>query len=127
MAAKIKESLRQEDEEDPKQLRQIVLVGRGIQQDLLVLTALGIGIELDFVAPRVHYLDTTCIAQKVLRGGSALWQLLERLNCPNRYLHNASNDANFTLRALLLLIARGCQAEILSEAEQAMISRLFLC
>lgn len=36
-----------------------------------------------------------------------LWQLLEELECPYDKLHNAGNDAYFTLRVLLLLAIRG--------------------
>jgi hypothetical protein len=41
--------------------------------------------------------------------GSNLGLLLQELNCPFGYLHNAGNDANYGLRALLLLMLRGCQ------------------
>lgn len=37
-----------------------------------------------------------------------LGELLTELECPHNWLHNAGNDANFTLRALLLLAVRSC-------------------
>jgi hypothetical protein len=35
--------------------------------------------------------------------GRSLERVLERLECPHAHMHSAGNDANFTLRALLLL------------------------
>lgn len=37
-----------------------------------------------------------------------LGELLTELECPHSWLHNAGNDANFILRALLLLAVRSC-------------------
>lgn len=52
--------------------------------------------------------------------------LLSELQCPFGYLHGAGNDANYTLRALLLLAIRGCQnaASALNDSERLMLSSL---
>ena len=39
------------------------------------------------------------------RGSLRLKNILAKLNCPAERCHVAGNDANFTLRALLLLVA----------------------
>lgn len=58
----------------------------------------------------------------------ALGELLTELECPHNWLHNAGNDANFTLRALLLLAVRSCRdkskddlSHLLSEAAKTLI------
>jgi hypothetical protein len=49
-------------------------------------------------------LDTYLLAQDLQMGHLTLKNLLMELKCPcNLKFHNAGNDANFTLRALLLL------------------------
>jgi hypothetical protein len=48
--------------------------------------------------------DTYLLARDLQMGHLTLKNLLMGLNCPcNLRFHNAGNDANFTLRALLLL------------------------
>jgi hypothetical protein len=55
-----------------------------------------------------------------------LGHLLQELDCPFGYLHNAGNDANYTLRALLLLMVRGFQDMVsaLTDAERSVVSDL---
>lgn len=83
--------------------------------------------ELDFMArmdfkPEEHaritnILDTGLIASGVLNGEKhtvtrvekTLQHVLEELGFAGKEFHNAANDANFTLRALLLLILRAVQ------------------
>lgn len=56
-----------------------------------------------------------------------LGELLTELECPHSWLHNAGNDANYTLRALLLLAVRSHKASrddlpcILNEAAKTCI------
>lgn len=57
-----------------------------------------------------------------------LGELLSELKCPHNWLHNAGNDANYTLRALLLLAIRSCHETsrydllyLLNEAAMALI------
>lgn len=58
--------------------------------------------------------------------GLRLGHLLQELDCPFGYLHNAGNDANYTLRALLLLTVRGFQDMVsaLTSAERSVLSDL---
>jgi hypothetical protein len=84
--------------------RNIVFVGHGIINDLQALQA------LDFEYPVLlsSVLDTFYIANEVFQyWAGSLSDLLLSLRCSFNRLHCAGNDANFTLRALLLLAACG--------------------
>lgn len=85
--------------------RKIVLIGHGLRGDLLNLRRRGIMFEE--VRTIVAKFDTTYIARDVLGLNFRLGSLLKMLNCPNENLHNAGNDANFALRAPLLLVYYG--------------------
>lgn len=85
--------------------RNLVLVGHGIVNDLQALEALG----FEFERPPSGILDTSGIANEVFQiWAGSLGDLLGVLGCPFNRLHVAGNDANFTLRALLLLAAKWC-------------------
>ncbi|RSL53485.1 hypothetical protein CEP54_010364 [Fusarium duplospermum] len=80
--------------------RPIVLVGHAVTNELDVFHALG------YTLPNsnVEILDTTKLANEVFEPWScSLGALLRRLRCPHARLHSAGNDANFTLKAALLL------------------------
>jgi len=84
--------------------RNVVFVGHGIINDLQALQA------LDFEYPVLlsSVLDTSYIANEVFQyWPGSLRDLLLSLGCSFNRLHCAGNDANFTLRALLLLAACG--------------------
>jgi hypothetical protein len=85
--------------------RNIVLAGHGVSGDLAVLTSLG----FDFQTSIISILDTTNIAFELDKSRSTLGRLLDELECPKSTarLHNAGNDANFILRALILLAIKG--------------------
>jgi hypothetical protein len=104
---KLKESLYQEDREDPKRFRKIILVTHGVHEEMGILENLGF--DLDNTTQIVRVLDTQCIAKTVLQLHKSLklGVLLRELNCPFGYLHNAGNDAHYTLRALLLFGSKG--------------------
>ncbi|PVH77235.1 hypothetical protein DL98DRAFT_274686 [Cadophora sp. DSE1049] len=81
--------------------RSIILVGHGVSSDLAALKALGFDFQENLVIAK---LDTYLLARDLQMGHLTLKNLLMELNCPcNLKFHNAGNDANFTLRALLLL------------------------
>ncbi|KAK2025757.1 hypothetical protein LX32DRAFT_655228 [Colletotrichum zoysiae] len=85
--------------------RNVIFVGHGIVNELHVLRALGFKFEL----PPSGMLDTSRIASEVFgRWRGSLGDLLGALGCPFGRLHVAGNDANFTLRALLLLAEKWC-------------------
>ncbi|TVY49040.1 hypothetical protein LOCC1_G001340 [Lachnellula occidentalis] len=88
--------------------RSIVLVGHGVFTELRALKALG----FDFQEHRViAKLDTYLLAQDLQLGHFRLRNLLVELECRcNINFHNAGNDANYTLRALLLLAIKAIGA-----------------
>ncbi|TVY76089.1 hypothetical protein LSUE1_G004120 [Lachnellula suecica] len=58
--------------------------------------------------------DTQYLRQPILGGPAGdkkLIKLLKKLRVPYGLLHNAGNDSNFTLKALLALALRGCPPE----------------
>ena len=86
------------------QARNMVFVGHGIINDLWALHTLG----FKFSALLLSILDTSRVANEVFENwAGSLGELLGSLECSYNSLHCAGNDANFTLRALLLLVARG--------------------
>lgn len=89
--------------------RNIVLIGHGFWNDLRALMKLG----FDFQQMKVSaYLDTYTICGRVLpRDQCSLGELLSQLGCSHCNLHNAGNDANFALRALLLMAVRSCPSQ----------------
>ena len=92
--------------------RKIVLVGYGIRSDLLILRRRGIIFEE--IGTIVTKLDITYIVREVLGMNFQLRGLLTTLDCPSSKVHNAGNDANFTLRALLLLAYYGLRPSVSS-------------
>lgn len=89
------------------QNREIILVGHNLHSDLKALESL----ELNFktYAPW-NAIDTSIIGRQMFtpKSKNSLRGILRRLKCPYVALHCAGNDANFTLRAMLLLAARAC-------------------
>ena len=83
--------------------RNIILVGHGCERDLAALSSLGFNLK----ASVVDILDTANIASELQMKGLSLGRLLDKLKCPKARLHNAGNDAHFTLRALILLAIKG--------------------
>jgi hypothetical protein len=91
-----------------------VLVGHGITADLHVLQALG----FQFPALLSSVLDTSRVANEVFEiWAGSLRDLLLALQCSFNRLHCAGNDANFTLRALLLLAVEGLTGQQEDQAE----------
>jgi hypothetical protein len=82
--------------------RDIVLVTHDGSNDLRFIKELGIDIR------PICTLDTQMVAQSPLQltHKASLKELLTILECPSQYMHVAGNDANFTLRALLMLSVR---------------------
>ena len=80
--------------------RNIALIGHDFKHDLHVLQIL----KFDLQTSIFGILDTQKIASDLLPDNSStLSDILQALQCPFDKLHTASNDAHFTLRALLLL------------------------
>ncbi|KUJ08111.1 uncharacterized protein LY89DRAFT_349939 [Mollisia scopiformis] len=88
--------------------RNIVLVGHGFG-GLTALSSLG----FDFQTSVIGILDTANLSFELEMDRSTLGRLLGELECPksSAKLHNAGNDANFTLRALILLAIKGYEQQ----------------
>jgi DNA polymerase III epsilon subunit-like protein len=70
--------------------------------------ALTYALNFQFGTNILTVLDTSQIAKEIWNGRvGSLDRLLGVLGCPHNRLHCAGNDANFTLKALLLLAAMG--------------------
>ena len=83
--------------------RNVMLVGHGVLNDLRALQALGFEFPTRFSAA----LDTSQVSQEVFEDwAGGLRDLLRTLECPYNWLHCAGNNANFTLKVLLLLVAK---------------------
>ncbi|CAG8984201.1 hypothetical protein HYALB_00004184 [Hymenoscyphus albidus] len=80
--------------------RKIVLVGHGISGDIAALRKLRINLGPTAI---MGTLDTCTIFRELTGRITKLKDILVDVGCIFSRLHNASNDANFTLRALLLL------------------------
>lgn len=87
----------------------IVLVGHDIQADILHLQK--ISYDARKVAGIVDIVDTQNIFQhwQCKKDSSSLGRVLEALKIPNRYLHNAGNDAVYTMQAMLMIAAKARQ------------------
>lgn len=122
---------------DSHSLRNIVIVGHSPQSDLKVLQRLGV--DVCKILPLRAVIDTYSIAQNFMGANSdllkesapmtrfTLGDLLEALKCPfGRYdLHNAGNDATFTLHALLLLAIKSSESrDMISSEERVSLERL---
>ncbi len=84
-----------------KKYRDIVLVGHGLSNDMSMLTEFQVYVQ--DILPIVDIVDTLAIGRAVYDRGLKLENLLEVLGCPHAMLHNAGNDATFTLKAFLAL------------------------
>ncbi|KAG4439237.1 hypothetical protein IFR05_005275 [Cadophora sp. M221] len=109
--------------------RNIVLVGHGFGPDLTVLRELGIDSETRIVG----ILDTARLAEKAMteqpkRGDFKLKNLLARLGCHGEGFHTSGNDANYSLRALLLSVAekfsRSREGEEMTELQVKRLSNM---
>lgn len=81
--------------------REIALVGHDVQQDIRYLSS--IGVELADIQRVTRVLDSQGMHQvwRDIDNGCSLQALLNDLGITALHLHNAGNDAVFTLRALV--------------------------
>ena len=103
--------------------RKFFLVGHGIDMEVNIMRIFGINLKGN--PSLLGILDTGRIAREVIGLSSSLESLLRLLNCPyeDEDLHNAGNDAHYTLRVLLMLAVRG-QGMLRSSAQQSRLSRM---
>jgi hypothetical protein len=115
-------------------LRNIVIVGHSPKGDLKILQRLGVNVYE--IAPILAILDTHLMARNLFKANSIfqkdttpsfnLGALLVELKCPyeNSDLHNAGNDATFTLHAMLMLTIRSSKNREMSLIEKENLERL---
>ncbi|KIM96022.1 hypothetical protein OIDMADRAFT_59109 [Oidiodendron maius Zn] len=127
-----------QDESSPgsRAFRNIVIVGHSIKSDLKILQRLGIDVYR--IAPVVAILDTYHMIQNLFKANSiflnstapmasfTLSALLAELKCPYKRsdLHNAGNDATFTLHAMLMLAIKSAESREIGPIERENLERL---
>jgi DNA polymerase III alpha subunit (gram-positive type) len=81
--------------------REIIVVGHDVRQDIAYFNE--IGIDLRALAGLKEPIDTQEIHQAWCSStnGRGLVAVLNDLNIPSKHLHNAGNDAHYTLCAML--------------------------
>ncbi|KUI72149.1 hypothetical protein VM1G_08086 [Cytospora mali] len=102
---------------DTTGLRAVVIVGHSPERDLEIIRRLGVSINR--IAPVAAIIDTYRLSRYILGPDSplgksaplqkfALWNVLTELGVPYNWydLHNAGNDATYTLYTLIMLAAR---------------------
>lgn len=84
-----------------KDKRKLVFVGHDVRQDIKYLSS--VGFEVLALQGLVEQLDTKEIHQawRASEQGKGLHHVLNDLLIQSKHLHNAGNDAVFTLRALI--------------------------
>ena len=98
--------------------REIVLVGHDTKQDIQYLAS--IGVDVTEMKSITRMLDSQAIHQawKGIDSGRSLEGVLADLGIASKHLHNAGNDAVFTLQALIgvsIEAMRQCEAEMTGE------------
>lgn len=97
--------------------RDVVLVVHDGQNDFWLLKELNINLQ------PVAILDTQKAAYEIpqLHYQCSLKELLIALDCPFNFLHIAGNDANYTLRVLLMIAVRDSDGTNPDEPQQALL------
>ena len=127
-----------QDESSPSSsaFQNIVIVGHSIKTDLKILQRLGI--DVYGIAPVVAILDTYHMIRNLFKTDSmflsstapmtsfTLGDLLAELKCPYEKsdLHNAGNDATFTLHAMLMLSIKSAESREIGSIERENLERL---
>jgi len=87
--------------------RKVVLVGHDVEGDISAIKTLGYDIRANN-QQLLEIVDTKDIQRHYRRAQNpaSLEGILRELDIPHRYLHNAGNDAVYTLQALLGLAVK---------------------
>jgi hypothetical protein len=133
LSTTITKSLRIHDDTSPdsRALRNIVIIGHSTKTDLKILQRLGVNVYE--VAPVLAILDTDLVARNLLGANSStpmtsfkLSAVLAELKCPyeSSDLHNAGNDATFTLHAMLMLVIKSSESREMGLIQRENLERL---
>jgi hypothetical protein len=96
--------------------RNLVFVGHRIHNDIQTLRVL----DFRFSRSLAYILDTDSVVKNVLgTWHGSLGALLQKMDSLFDKLHCAGSDANFTLRALLLLAAQGFIEQVPKQADKS--------
>ncbi|EPE30971.1 hypothetical protein GLAREA_03938 [Glarea lozoyensis ATCC 20868] len=107
-----------EEIENPVIDRDVVLVVFGSKNDLWLLTELEIDLDpVGIIDPQKAACDILHLNCPI-----GLRDRLVELECPCNLPHIAGNDANFTIRALLMLAVQGTEGMIVSKAQGVILS-----
>lgn len=102
-----------------KQYRDIIIVGHGVSSDINYLQEMGV--ELMAAFNFFRSIDTKDLHQawRHLHDGRSLAYLLSDLNISFKDLHNAGNDAAYTLQAMIALAVRAAARTSLDDEWEA--------
>lgn len=92
--------------------RPVVLVGHDVQQDVLHLSK--VGVEVDKAWNIREIVDSQGLHQFMnrLTQGQKLERVLADFEIPYSHLHNAGNDAVYTLQSMIVTAVRQRQASL---------------
>jgi hypothetical protein len=93
------------DKGPSEEVRNIILVGHGVAWEVRVM--LGLKIDLRKADDVIQIIDTNKLAVDVLGRTKRLKDVVSDLGMSGANFHNAGNDANYSLRAMLLLSIYG--------------------
>ncbi|TGO19873.1 hypothetical protein BTUL_0002g01200 [Botrytis tulipae] len=92
--------------------RQVILIANGIFHDLFNLRKMGLMQDLSDFA-NIIIVDTCDLFRRLVKGETRarLWVILKYFHIPYCYdsLHHGGNDANLTLKALIMLTLESCK------------------
>ncbi|KAH6705342.1 hypothetical protein BKA61DRAFT_434096, partial [Leptodontidium sp. MPI-SDFR-AT-0119] len=87
--------------ESPKPIRDLILVGHGLGFEIKVLK--GLGLDLNLAPSVIEMFDTEFLGYEVFGKTfkCSLSNVVKKTGISGGFFHNAGNDANFSLRAML--------------------------
>ena len=104
----------------------IVITGHSVKQDWNIIQRLGI--DINRVAPIIAVIDTHSLSRCIISDapGFSLSNILTHLQCPYKpyELHNAGNDATYTLYVMVLLAVKWATGRDLAQRELTNMGRL---
>jgi len=91
------------EDKSPRQIRNIILVGHGFGFEIKAMKCLGI--DLNLAPSIIEIFDTEFLGYEVFGRDfkCSLSNVVKETGISGGFFHNAGNDANFSLRAMLLL------------------------